>query len=126
MGLSHVYFTVDGVRFSRTLLLERLSESYCYVVGRQLEQLAQIPEERKFYTRYEDWLGNIHGALYEIDSKFELDSGKRKWDRIPKTQVPRNDKFKKDLSRQEIELISSICRSMMEHLGYDPDGCLKG
>ena len=112
-------FNVDGVKYSRYDMLKSLSDSYCYIVQRQMEQLGKIPEEQKFYTSYEAFVDNLHGVLHEIDRKFGLDTDKRNWSQIPKTLENRNVKFRTEFNIAEIDLTGAQCKTVMNKLGYD-------
>lgn len=112
-------FNVNGVKYRRHEMIKRLSESYCYVVKRQMEQLEKIPDEQKYYTRYEDFVGNVHSVLREIDRKFGLTSEKRAWSQIPKTLENRNIKFRNEFNISEIDTIVSRCEKMVKQLNYE-------
>lgn len=112
-------FIVNGVRYGWREMLERLSNSWCYVVKRQLEQLEVVPDEQRFSTSYEEFTSDLHGVLCEIDQKFFLDPEKRYWNQIPESLENRNAKFEKELSVSEIDLIGSECKIVMEQLGYE-------
>jgi len=119
IGEDFQIFKVDGVKYKRHEMIKLLSESYCYIVKRQMEQLEKIPDEQKYYTSYEDFVRNMHRVLREIDRKFGLNSEKRIWSQIPKTLENRNIKFKNELSILEIDTIVSRCKKMMEQLNYE-------
>jgi hypothetical protein len=112
-------FMIDGSKYERFKMIERMSDSYCYVIKRQMEQLENIPDEKTYYTRYEDFVKNLHGVLREIDQKFSLSSEKRVWSKIPKILENRNKKFRKELDVSEIDTIISRCAKMMEKFNYE-------
>lgn len=84
-----------------------------------MEQLEEIPKEQKFYTRYEDFVSNVHGIIREIDQKFCLASEKRVWSQIPETLENRNIKFRKEFSTSEIDIIVTRCKPLMEQFDYN-------
>jgi hypothetical protein len=111
-------FIVDGERFTRAEFLRRLSESYCYIVRRQTELLATLPADRRFETRYEEFVADIHGVIRRIDDQFDIDPRCRRWPRIPPVQESRNVKVRTGFDAAELELVSDACRAMIERLGY--------
>jgi hypothetical protein len=111
-------FIVDGARFSRAEFLARLARSYCHIVQRQAEQMALLPADRRFETRYEEFVADIHGVIQHIDARFGLDAKRRRWDRIPPAQESRNIKVKTGLDAAELELVTHTCRTMIDQFGY--------
>ena len=103
-------FNVNGVKYSRIEMIKNLSESYNFVIKCQMKQLEKIPNNQKFYIRYEDVVKDFLGVLREISWKFGLNPKKREWPEIPKTQESRNFKYRKDLTKSEINLILLIAK----------------
>ncbi len=111
-------YNFDGKRFSWKQAIDRFSETYCYVLARQLSELESIDEAQKNCITYESFVGDIHGTLRAIDAKCELDPQQRNWHSIPPFQASRNDKYRKQFDAQTMDIILGRCSSLMTTLGY--------
>lgn len=112
------YFNVDSTRYSWEEMLKVLSQSYQYIVDQQLQQLEKISTQSTYFTRYEDFVVDVHQVIQEIDRKFGLDSAMRDWDSIPQSLENRNTKYMQEFSSKEEDLITSECQSLMDKFGY--------
>lgn len=117
-GHGEMEYTIDGVRYSWIQVVEKAAKSHCHVVERHLDDLSQLPESRKYQTRYEDFLQNIHGVIREIDARFDLDSSLRPWSEIPASQASRNHKYQEQFDQRTREVILRHCQPLMHRLNY--------
>lgn len=111
-------YCVDGKQYSRKKFLEGLAASYSYVIWQQLDHFKRLPEEFKYETRYEEFIGDIHNVIRQIDRKFGLDAGLRDWRNIPLSQDSRNVKYEAEFTREELEVVSDCCAPIGKELNY--------
>ncbi|MBW1993278.1 MAG: sulfotransferase [Deltaproteobacteria bacterium] len=105
--------------FHKHSLLQFNAYQWLKCVERIYESWTDIPSEYRMEVRYEKFVGEGETIITDILSFIGLSTYKEFFVSMPKLKINNYDKWRKELSKEQLKEIGSILTPMLMKLGYE-------